>query len=211
MTEALFDVNVQEWAVDILNGLADELVTSSPSFSHHTGVTTGEGGHVTDLVLADAKVIAVPGFDMRYEGQPLGPDGQMRGNLLMGSKTRTSKKGTKYNIIPINPDSSPGSYHQALEDNPELFLSANMLAAKKGAQAATQFLQGAGLSAEGVSQWVTERYQGAVKQSGGSVVFRTVTDNPSQSASWWYPPTETIDPTSIEEALRDLESWLGGG
>lgn len=204
-----FDVNIEAWTVDILTAVMDDLVSSSPSLSHHTGVTAGVLGHETELVLAEGATIMLPGFDMKTEGQPVGPNGQMRGNLLGGPATRTSKSGSRYNIIPLNPDVTPGQFHAPTADNQDLYISANMLAQKAGVQAAMQFLQGAGLTSDEVYRWSTERYAGVSGTAGSRVVFRTVsTDSPA--ASWWYPPRMVSDPTSIAEALADIESWLKG-
>ena len=211
-TNRLFDADVSQWMTDILTAVADDLVASSPSLSHHTGITAEEEGHRTDLILAHAGTVTVPGFDMKYEGYPVGPEGQMRGHLLVGPATRTSKKGVRYNVIPLDPSVEPGPYHRSQEDNPELFVSANMLAAKAGVQAAVSFLQGAGAAQDAIYKWVTERYGGAKPQGGGrSVVFRTVTDQPNQAAAWWYPPRQEADPASLAQAMADVEAWLAGG
>lgn len=205
-----FDVNIEAWTVDILTSLMDDLVSSSPSLSHHTGITAGTLGHETELVLAQGATILLPGFDMKSEGHPVGPDGQMRGNLLDGPATRTSKDGSRYNVIPMNPDVTPGPFHAPTQDNQDIYISANMLAQKAGVEAAMQFLQGAGLDSDQVYKWATERYAGAVGNvKSGRVVFRTVsTDSPT--ASWWYPPRMVSDPTSVAEAFADVESWLKG-
>jgi len=54
-----------------------------------------------------------PGFNMRYEGLSEPVNGHGVGRLLLGPKTRTSRKGSRYNIIPIpdDPDNPDGPVH----------------------------------------------------------------------------------------------------
>lgn len=198
---------------ELLGGFLDEIIAESKSMSHHTGVSKiADARYYTDIILkTEGKPTLVPGFDMKWEKRPVGPNGEERGGLLTGSGVRYNKKGQRYNIIPINPDHEPSGFNLPNEDK-TLFVTANMLAEKKGIQAAEAFLRGVGGGEDMVYAWKTERYKGMVQQNGGNVVFRTVTEDPSQKAAWWYPPrmTEEVSSDTID-ALLELETLLGGG
>ena len=197
----------------VLLDLLDEMVTASPHISHHTGLSAFEEGYKTELVLAESAETILPGFDMKYEKQPVGPNGAMRGGLLTGpyAKSHVSKKGSHYAIIPMNPDDGPKGFHKPSEIDPDLFISANMLAEKSGEAVAMQFLLGAGANPQQVYAWQTSRNQGARETgNGGHVVFRTVSED-SPSASWWYPPRRVSIGVDAGKALADIDKFWGGG
>lgn len=202
MAEAMdvAEMGLEDLRLAFAETLLDDMVEAMPSVSHHTGAHPADMGYSSELVLAKPQMATLPGFDMRHEGMDVG--GQMRGHLLDGPMARRNRHGTLYNVIPINPDTSPGPYHQ--ETRKDIYLSANMLAEKAGVDTAMRFLLGQGETPQDVYEWQTERYGGRA----GNVVFRTVSED-QPSGSWWYPPTQVVSPAAIAEAMRELEAWGG--
>ena len=192
---------------DMLNSIVDR----TPSISHHTGLTPHSTGFTTDLMVTQAESRNIPGFDMKTQKYPVGPGGQMRGGLLNSRDAKTSKRGTRYAIIPINAERDPSGYNRVTDAEKEAYLVANKLAETKGPDVAMKYLIGAlGGKVPDSYQWATGRFEGAVGETGSRKVFRTVTNDPKQDNAWWYPPTTIFGPVSMEQALAELDSVLGG-
>lgn len=202
---------VEMLVADLAEFVMGDIVEQLPSVDRFENVVHETGISSAHLIVVNRETMVIPGFDMKYEKQPVGPNGEMRGGLLTGPATRMSKRGTRYNVIPINPDIEPGPYHKQNELDPELYASANMLASKAGEAAAMKFLMGAGATPDQVYDWQTRRYAGVREaMGGGQVVFRTVSSD-SPQASWWYPPRVVEGTGGLEKAFAEIEALLGGG
>ncbi|MCL6444825.1 MAG: hypothetical protein K6T83_15450 [Alicyclobacillus sp.] len=204
---------VEDLIQDSLLGLIDDLAQSIDGVSHHTGLEASEHGYTTHLVLNDVKeTIVIPGFDMKWDKRPVGPNGEMRGGLLTGpvAEQNAMESGKRYNVIPIPTEKLTG-YHKLVDPEEELYISANMLASVRGVEAAIAFLQGAGASPDEIYEWKTGRYHRAIETPSGPVVFRTVSED-SPAASWWHPPMNIEIPVrETDEVLRDIDSLFEGG
>lgn len=205
------ELDVSSWALDISTAILDTIVEGVPSVSHHTGAVRGDAGIESDLVLHSNERMVIPGFDMKYEKEPVGPGGAMRGGLLTGNAVRRNKQGEPYTVVPINAEHSPSGYNRLTDVEQETYLVANKLAEKSGPDVAFKYLVGAlGGNVPMAYQWVNGRYKGAVGEPGSRTVFRTVKDTEEQENAWWYPPSIVMSPVAIGKVFAEIESLFGG-
>lgn len=142
----------------------------------------------------------------------------MKSGLLSGPKSKTSKDGTRYNIIPFSHQTSGLSDQalSALANNVRNFQTNIGLRTKllpNGSMAHmgnNQFVKSGGIDIPVSSYtWTTGHESGIQMGANGPVTFRTVSDR-SNPASWWYPAKQE---NPVFEAVwnatkNDVEQWI---
>lgn len=122
----------------------------------------------------------------------------MKPGLLSGPKARTSKSGSRYNIIPMKHKFTTLSNEaiSALVGNVKDFSS--------------NYGQRSKITPAGHYTWSTGIESGIrLSMESGPITFRTVSDN-SDPASWWYPArTENPMVDAVWSAVKDeIEKWV---
>lgn len=110
----IFDLTPEELALDIADFIGQEISSSVYSLKDYS-VDQGDGQLTINLSLDTSAFTPeelalpksmevdreIPPFDMRFESEYIPSLERVVGNLLGGPKTRISKQGNRYNIIPL--------------------------------------------------------------------------------------------------------------